>query len=104
MAKHLVRVGSDSRNTINQHFLRSYAPNDQRFDARYLHAQYLFFIGRSKESKELFSEIDDTAPVGFRHRAQKVDSVISSQLQRYSGYGCDMQGNNCVHQVSSVSI
>ena len=85
MAKYLVRVGSDSRASINQHFMRSYAPNDQRFDARHLHAQYLFFIGRSKESKELFSEIDDTAPVGFRRRASKTDSVISRRLQRYNG-------------------
>ena len=43
MAKHLFRIEPDRSEVIQQHFLRSYAPNDQRFEARHLHAQYLFF-------------------------------------------------------------
>ena len=52
---------------------------------RYLHAQYLFSVGRSTESKDLFSEIDRTAPAGFRRRAERRDNVISRELSRYQG-------------------
>ena len=85
MAKHLFRIEPDRSEAIQQHFMRSYAPNDQRFEARHLHAQYLYFIGRSSESKDLFTEIDRTAPVSFRRRAEKDDSMVSRQLRRYQG-------------------
>ena len=85
MAKHLFRIEPDRSEAIQQHFMRSYAPNDQRFEARHLHAQYLYFIGRSSESKDLFTEIDRTAPISFRRRAEKDDSMVSRQLRRYQG-------------------
>ena len=85
MAKYLFRIEPDRRDAIQQHFMRSYAPNDQRFEARHLHAQYLYLIGKSAESKELFSEIDRTAPSSFRRRAEKSDSMVSRQLRRYQG-------------------
>lgn len=85
MAKILFRIDSNRRDVIEQHFMRSYAPNDQRFEARHLHAQYLFFIGRSADSSKLFASIDRTAPGNFRRRAEGVDSIISAQLRRHRG-------------------
>ena len=85
IAKHLFRIEPDRSEVTQQHFMRSYAPNDQRFEARHLHAQYLYFIGRSSASKDLFAEIDRTAPASFRRRAENSDSMVSRQLRRYQG-------------------
>lgn len=85
MAKYLFRVEPDRREVIDQHFMRSYAANDQRFEARHLHAQYLFLIGRSGDSRELFTDIDRTAPARFRRRAEERDSIVSAQLHRHHG-------------------
>ena len=85
MAKYLFRIEPDRREVIQQHFMRSYAPNDQRFEARHLHAQYLYYIGRSSDAKDLFSELDRTAPASFRRRAEKTDSMVSRHLHRYQG-------------------
>lgn len=85
MAKHFFRHEPDSREVIDQHFRRSYSPNDQRFEARYLHAQFLFLVGRSSDSRKIFAEIDRAAPSSFRRRAPSNDSLISAQLDRYHG-------------------
>ena len=85
MAKHLIRVESDHREAINQHFELSYIPNDQNFEARHLHSQYLFLIGRPVDAQNLFLKIDQTAPVNFRRRAATKDSIVSGKLQRHQG-------------------
>ena len=85
MAKHLIRAEPDRTEAINQHFALSYAPNDQNFEARHLHAQYLFLIGKPVDAQNLFSTIDRTAPVNFRRRAAATDSIVSGKLQRQQG-------------------
>ena len=85
MARYLFRKEPARRDEIHQHFMRSYSPNDMRFEARYLHAQYLFYVGRSLESKELFAEIDQTSPPSFRRRAPTGDTVISARIDRHEG-------------------
>ena len=85
MAKYCFRHEPDRREAIDQHFRLSYSLNDQRFEARHLHAQFLFLVGRSSDSKEIFAEIDHAAPSDFRRRAPSDDSLISAQLDRYHG-------------------
>ena len=85
MAKHLIRSEPDRAEVINQHFARSYAPNDDNFEARHLHAQYLFFTGKPEDAQTLFSMIDRIAPVPFRRRAASEDSIVSKKLGRYQG-------------------
>ncbi len=85
MAKHLIRSEPDHAEVINQHFARSYAPNDDNFEARHLHAQYLFFTGKPEDAQTLFSMIDRIAPVPFRRRAASEDSIVSNKLGRYQG-------------------
>ena len=85
MAKHLIRSEPDSIELINQHFALSYAPNDHNFEARHLHAQYLFLIGRPVDAQNLFLAIDQTAPGNFRRRAARIDSLVSSKLLRHQG-------------------
>ena len=85
MAKHLIHEEPDRTEAINQHFALSYAPNDQHFEARHLHAQYLFLIGKPLDAQNLFSTIDRTAPMKFRRRAATRDNIVSEQLPRHQG-------------------
>jgi cold shock CspA family protein len=85
MAKHLMVNERGRVDLINQHLAHSYATNDHNHDARHLHAQYLFSIGRAQEARSLFAAIDASAPQEFRRRAPANDSIVSARLHRYTG-------------------
>ena len=82
-AKHLISTDASRTELINQHLARSYTMNDNNHDARHLHAQFLFLIGRAGEAWSLFQVVDAVAPADFRQRAS--ESIISARLPRYQG-------------------
>lgn len=85
LAKLLICEKPDGIQAINQHLARSYGPNDHNFEARHLHAQYLFLIGSPSDAQKLFQEINQTAPRHFRRRVSATDNVVSRKLKRYQG-------------------
>ncbi len=67
------------------HLARAYSPGDRNFDARHLHAQYLFSIGQAKDANKLFDEIETRAPAEFRAAFTASESAVSKLLPRFSG-------------------
>jgi tetratricopeptide (TPR) repeat protein len=86
LAKLLLSDDSNSRQKINSHLERSYDKGDANFEARHLHAQFLFMIGKYGEAAVMFREIDETSPGEFRASTPASDSVISARLSEYSGW------------------
>jgi len=85
MAKYLLAKDPDRHLAIQQHLAKSYASNDHNYEARYLHAQYLFLTGSAYEAQQVFAQIDRHAPPHFRQRAPAHDTIITSRLGRYTG-------------------
>jgi len=85
MAKFLLSGNFELDPRIGEHLSRSYIRGDRNYEARHLHAQYLFMTGHAKEAQELFDEIDQTAPPEFRSGFNVPESLISRRLRRSSG-------------------
>lgn len=85
LAKLLLRMSEDSPTRAGQHLARSYFRGDKNFDARHLHAQYLFMVGQANEARALFAEVARDAPPEFRTISRHHDSPISARLGHYSG-------------------
>ncbi|MEJ6389817.1 P-loop NTPase [Gymnodinialimonas ulvae] len=67
------------------HFRSSFSPGDHNFDARFFFAEFLFWMGKTDESKALFEEIDAKAADSFRKAASTSDDAITSKLGEYAG-------------------
>ncbi|MCR9123020.1 MAG: SIR2 family protein [Phyllobacteriaceae bacterium] len=80
-----VGLGSDVAPEAEFHFRSSFGPGDHHFDARFLFAEFLFWMGKSTEARDLFDEIDAKAPESFRRSAPASDDVITSKLGEYAG-------------------
>ena len=78
-------MGSDAAPEVEFHFRSSFGPGDHNFDARFLFAEFLFWMGKTKESKALFDEIHAKAPEGFRNSAPTSDDVITSRFNEFAG-------------------
>jgi len=85
IAKLLLSDPSASREKIERYFARSYDKGDNNFDARFLHAQYLFMIGKASEAMALFEEIDRLANPEFRQMPPSFDTPVTALLGRYNG-------------------
>ena len=85
MALLKVDMGSEVAPEAEFHFRSSFGPGDHHFDARFLFAEFLFWMGKADEAKILFDEIDAKAPDGFRKSAPASDDVITSKLGEYAG-------------------
>ncbi len=85
LAKLLLRMDEEPPNRAGQHLARSYFKADKNFDARHLHAQYLFMVGQANEARALFAEVARDAPSEFRSFARHHDSPVSAKLGLYSG-------------------
>ena len=67
------------------HFRSSFEAGDHHFDARYFFAEFLFWMGKADETRDLFNKIDAMAPESFRKSAPVSDDVITSKLGEYAG-------------------
>ena len=85
LAKVVLREGDDQSGRAGEHLARSHAKGDKNFDARHLHAQYLFKVGRAKEARQLFLEIDRDAPPAFLAGSGLHNTVVSDGLGWFSG-------------------
>ncbi|SFM30704.1 SIR2 family NAD-dependent protein deacylase [Methylobacterium pseudosasicola] len=84
MAKLLLGTAADG-NVVKGHLSRSYSTGDQNFDARHLHAQFLFMTGAVAEAVDLFAEVDRRAPDDWKVSTPRNESLVSKRLGRYSG-------------------
>jgi tetratricopeptide (TPR) repeat protein len=85
LALHYLRQNHFDRAAVEQHLRNSFAVGDNNYEARFILAEYLFSVGKVVFAAELFEFIDARAPSSFRRQAPKNDSLIVSQLPRYSG-------------------
>lgn len=86
IAKQMLRTANADNAAISGHLVRSYTNGDNNFDARQLHAQYLFKTGAMQEAMALFDQISQSAPREWRSSTPRHDSLISAILPRYSGH------------------
>ena len=70
---------------IEFHFRSSFGPGDQRFDARFFFAEYLFLIDKKNDCKEMFEEIDARAPRNFRVTEPASDDLITAKISKHTG-------------------
>ena len=85
LAKRLLAAADGSVARAGQHLERSYAKGDRNFDARHLHAQYLFLVGRPQEAGALFAEVHRSAPPSFWNEFAPHDMLVSRRLGRFVG-------------------
>ena len=85
LAKRLLASADGSVPKAGQHLERSYVRGDRNFDARHLHAQFLFMVGRASEAVALFAEVDGSAPPNFWNGFTPHDTLVSRRLGRYVG-------------------
>ena len=70
---------------IEYHLKSSYSAGDNNYDARFYHAEYLFWLGKPSESQALFDEIDQSAPDAFRTREPREDDPITARIGECTG-------------------
>lgn len=85
LAMHYLRQDNYDQDTVENHLKSSFSVGDNNYEARFLLAEYLFAIGKTVQSSELFDAIDTQAPEKFRRLAPRKDSIICARLSRYSG-------------------
>ena len=85
IAMHYLEADTYDQAEVEGHLARSFSSEDQNFEDRYLMAQLLFVHGDIEKAKTLFETINERAPVTFRPKAPREDSLISARLPRYSG-------------------
>lgn len=78
-------MGGDVSPEAEFHFRSSFGPGDHNFDARFLFAEFLFWMGKTADAKSLFDEIHAKAPMGFRKSAPASDDVVTSKLGEFAG-------------------
>ena len=85
LALHYLRQDQYDIALVEQHLRNSFSVGDNNFEARYMLAEYLFFIGKVVPAADLFDTVDAQAPDNFRRLAPRKESLITSRLPRYSG-------------------
>ena len=76
------------QNTYSQaglYLSRSYRLSDRNYEARYLHAQYLYSVGEGEKAADLFDQVDDLAPSKFKPKWECDETFISKKLGAVSG-------------------
>lgn len=85
LAKHLLSKENPNMAEIEQYLSHSYGKGDSNFEARIIHAQFLFLSGDINRSFDAFRELSETAPSDFLPYAPRRHTVVSSLLGRYTG-------------------
>ncbi|HDZ72543.1 MAG TPA: hypothetical protein ENH55_07130 [Aurantimonas coralicida] len=85
MARFLLRSEENLSPQIGGHLGRSYSPGDRNYNARHLHAQYLFCVGEAKKAEALFQDVEERAPPEFRDQTTNPDRGIARHLKRGIG-------------------
>lgn len=85
MARFLLRTESELTERVGEHLERSYRKGDRNYDARHLHAQFLFCRGDVKKAQDLFEDVQDRAPAEFRSSSRKPSSDLARHIARSVG-------------------
>jgi cold shock CspA family protein len=85
MALHLMHGERPDIDAVADHLRRSYSAGDRNFEARYDLAQLLFLQGNLDGCRNLFEEIDKSAPPQFRRMTPRSDNVFTKRLASYEG-------------------
>jgi cold shock CspA family protein len=85
LAIHYLRQPKCERAVVEEHLRRSFAPEDQNYEARFNLAQFLFFVGELQGAISLFEEINRRAPEGFRQLAPSKENIFTEKSSRYVG-------------------
>ena len=91
MADFLLKNYPSEQRLIVDHLAAAYTRNDGRYEARYLHAQCLFWVGHLEDCATLFSDIDARAPAKFKESPRVVETPVTRLLPRYSGTICRVE-------------
>lgn len=70
---------------IGSHLAKSYGHGDNNFEARHLHAQWMFARGSANDAAALFAEVDRTASRDYRTATPKKLSPVAVLLGEYHG-------------------
>jgi len=84
MTKLLVSGGDDPLRAL-VFASRSYTAVDRNYDARFLHAQLVFWQRDGEVAKKLFSEVNDLAPPGYLDRTQVNQTKVSHHIGLIDG-------------------
>jgi hypothetical protein len=84
MALHLAETLEVPSDQMEFHFRSSFGAGDHNFDARFFYAEFLYWSGKIEECKDLFSEIDRTAPDQYRKTAPSSDDALTKVSKRCS--------------------
>ncbi|MDP2738226.1 MAG: SIR2 family protein [Pseudorhodobacter sp.] len=85
MALLKVDMGREVAPEAEYHFRSSFGSGDHQFEARFLFAEFLYWSGKTNESRDLFDEINAKAHESFRKSAPTSDDAITSKLGEYAG-------------------
>lgn len=116
-ARFLLRTEPELLLRVGEHLGRSYSQGDRNYNARHLHAQYLFAIGEARKAEALFQDVEERAPAEFRARTGDPDADLRRHIKpaigrivkkdstycfiRSPSYGSDIYANE---RDSDVSI
>lgn len=95
MARFLLRSEKDLTDRVGDHLGSSYRQGDKNYQARHLHAQYLFCIGDVKKAQVLFEDVQERAPPEFRTSSPEPNGGLARHLPRGVGRIVTKDGTYC---------
>lgn len=85
MALHLIEKRRMPTPVIEGHLRASYTTGDHAHDARLYHASYLFWTGRTDESRDLFEAVDRRTDPAYRTGSSPSEDVIAACIDEQAG-------------------
>lgn len=104
MAEHYLEIDPPDLPLAMSHLGGSFSPDDQNFEARYLHAQLSFKMGDVQGAITRFSDIHRRAPREFRRFPPKVDNSITKRLPDFMGKIEEIREGFCFIRSGSYPI
>ena len=85
IALHYLSLQAFQNSLVENHLKKSFTPDDQNFEARYVLAQFLFYKGDVADAVALFDLINNRAPESFRKNVPFKDTLITLRFPGFSG-------------------
>ena len=81
----LIESSGSASEEVEFHLKSSYSVGDNNYDSRFYYAEYLFWVGRTNDSQDLFDEIDRSAQPSYRTVTSRGDDAITTRIAQFAG-------------------